>query len=156
MHRLFSKKYHHDPNTGHLLHVFPFVFDEPNNKYPAFPFISLQVKHQLTLPSSFQDTDHAAFCSSPSPHNRELSELVTAGHLSQLPGWAADKPKHSSRNTHDLLSTYQLILHTKVSHIKSNHSGHETKQVQNLVATCYHCACNLYTGFHNTQSLPPP
>lgn len=33
-----------------------------------------------------------------------------------------------------------------------------TKQnkFKNLVATCYHCACNLYTGFPTTQSLPPP
>lgn len=91
--------------------------------------------------------------------------MVTAGHLSQLPVWAADKPKHSSRNTHDLLSTYQLILHTKVSHIKSNHTGHETKQVQNLVATCYHCVtctqaplppkASLFHSLQMPANLPP-
>lgn len=63
-----------------------------------------------------------------------------------------------SKNMHAFLSTYHLILHTKVSHIKSNHTGHQRKQVRNLVATCYHCACKLYTGLppkasllHNTQ-----
>lgn len=70
-----------------------------------------------------------------------------------------------SKNMHALLSTYHLILHMKVSHIKSNHTGHQRKQVQNLVATCYHCACKLYIGLppkasllHNTQkpaNLPP-
>lgn len=54
---------------------------------------------------------------------------------------------------HAFLSTYHLILHTKVLHIKFNHTGHQTKQVQNLVATCYHCACKLYIGLPPKASL---
>lgn len=143
--------------THSICYVFSHLYsiDQTTNIQPFYLITGETPTHSSSQVPRTQTTLFAALAHLHTP-DRELSDLVTAGHLSQLPVRAADKPKHSSRNTHDLLSTYQLILHTKVSHIKSNHTGHQTKQVQNLVATCYHCACNLYTGFPTTQSFPPP
>lgn len=59
-----------------------------------------------------------------------------------------------SKNTRAFPSTYHLVLHTKGSHIKCNH----TRQLQNLAATCHLPACQLYMGLplracllHHTQ-----